>query len=213
MGRWPPFLSHAASLPLVVVLPEPCRPAMRMTVGGLEAKLKRAVSLPRSEINSSRTTLTTCSEGESAVITSVPSAFSRMSRRASLMFSSVSWPSPRRFLKVRCSLSERFSNIGPVLSLPEGDVGWVHLSTSHPGLKAHISSRGGFQGPEGPCSFRVTSSISANVRLDGQEQLMSDGREERQEREERRQWESEKEREDRLDRYPADTWRPERRES
>ncbi len=48
MGRWPPFLSQAASLPLVVVLPEPCRPAMRMTVGGCEANLKRAVSLPRS---------------------------------------------------------------------------------------------------------------------------------------------------------------------
>ena len=46
MGRWPPFLSHAASLPLVVVLPEPCRPAMRMTVGGCEANLKRAVSRP-----------------------------------------------------------------------------------------------------------------------------------------------------------------------
>lgn len=42
---------------------------------------------------------------------------------------------------------------------------------------------------------------------------MSDGREERQEWEERRQWENEKDREDRLDRYPADTWRPERRES
>lgn len=42
---------------------------------------------------------------------------------------------------------------------------------------------------------------------------MSDGREERQEREQRRQWENEKEREDHLDRYPSDTWRPERRES
>ena len=40
MGRWPPFLSHAASLPLVVVLPEPCRPAMRITVGGCEAELE-----------------------------------------------------------------------------------------------------------------------------------------------------------------------------
>ena len=48
MGRCPPFFSHAASLPLVVVLPEPWRPAMRMTVGGWEANLKRAVSLPRS---------------------------------------------------------------------------------------------------------------------------------------------------------------------
>ena len=37
-----------ASLPQVVVLPEPCRPAIRMTVGGWEANLKRAVSRPRS---------------------------------------------------------------------------------------------------------------------------------------------------------------------
>ncbi len=133
MGRCPPFLSHAASLPLVVVLPEPCSPAIRMTVGGLEAKLKRAVSLPSSAISSSRTILMTCSEGESAVSTSVPTAFSRMcsissrttlrltsassratriSRRASAMFSSVSVPCPRRLLKARCSLSVRFSNIG-----------------------------------------------------------------------------------------------------
>ena len=34
----------------MVVLPEPCRPAMRMTVGGWEANLKRAVSLPRTLI-------------------------------------------------------------------------------------------------------------------------------------------------------------------
>ena len=78
MGRWPPFLSHAASLPLVVVLPEPCRPAIRMTVGGCEANLKRAVSLPSSAISSSRTILITCSDGDSAVSTSVPIAFARM---------------------------------------------------------------------------------------------------------------------------------------
>lgn len=46
---------------------------------------------------------------------------------------------------------------------------------------------------------------------------MSDGREERQEQEQRRQWENQKDREDRLDRNfdrdPADSWRPERRES
>jgi len=42
---------------------------------------------------------------------------------------------------------------------------------------------------------------------------MSDGREERQEQEERRKWEEERDREDTPDRYPADAWRPERRES
>jgi hypothetical protein len=42
---------------------------------------------------------------------------------------------------------------------------------------------------------------------------MSDGREERQEQEWRRQEEQPRDREDRLDRYPADQWKPERKES
>lgn len=45
---------------------------------------------------------------------------------------------------------------------------------------------------------------------------MSDGREERAEQEQRRKWEEQKEREgqlDPLDRDPADSWQPERRES
>ena len=136
MGLCPPFLSHAASLPAVVVLPEPCNPAIKITDGGCEANLKRAVSLPSSVISSSRTILITCSEGESAVSTSVPTAFTRIcsirscatlrltsasssatriSRRASVMFSSVSVPCPRRVLKARCNLSVRFSNIGQLL--------------------------------------------------------------------------------------------------
>ena len=69
MGRWPAFLSHWASLPEVVVLPEPCRPAIRMTDGGCEDFWKRAVSLPRTLTSSSWTILTICSEGESAVAT------------------------------------------------------------------------------------------------------------------------------------------------
>jgi hypothetical protein len=44
---------------------------MRMTVGGWEANLKRAVSLPRTLTSSSRTILTICSEGERAVATFV----------------------------------------------------------------------------------------------------------------------------------------------
>src|ERR1017187_8440632 len=141
MGRWPPFLSHAASLPAVVVLPEPCSPAIRMTLGGCEANLKRAVSLPSSVISSSRTILITCSEGESAVSTSVPTAFTRICSirsvttlrltsasssatrirlSASVMFSSVSVPWPRRTLKARCNLSVRFSNIGLLQVYPAG---------------------------------------------------------------------------------------------
>ena len=36
-GRCPPFFSQFASLPEVVVLPEPCSPAISTTVGGCEA--------------------------------------------------------------------------------------------------------------------------------------------------------------------------------
>lgn len=51
---------------------------------------------------------------------------------------------------------------------------------------------------------------------------MSDGREERKEQEERRKWDAERNGEDRparfpgddqFERFPADQWRPERRES
>src|ERR1019366_6747264 len=74
----------------------------------------------------------TCCEGESAVSTSSPMALAlmfstsclttrkltsasssamRISRSAASMFSADSLPSPRRFLKTRCSFSERLSNI------------------------------------------------------------------------------------------------------
>src|SRR6185312_11046669 len=138
MGRCPPFLSHAAILPEVVVLPEPWRPAIRITEGGCDANLSLAVSLPRTSTNSSWTLLTICCAGESAVITSWPTAFSctrsinvlttlkltsasssamRISLSASWMFSGVSVPCPRRFLNARCSFSWRFSNI---------DNGFIH---------------------------------------------------------------------------------------
>ena len=45
-------------------------------MGGCEANFTLAVSLPRISISSSRTILMTCSAGESAVITSCPTAFS-----------------------------------------------------------------------------------------------------------------------------------------
>ena len=111
---------------------------MRMTVGGCEANLKRAVSRPRMFMSSSLTILTICSAGERAVATWEPMAFSRMcstvslttsrltsdsrrarriSRRASAMFSSVMVPWPRRVLKERWSLSLRFSNM--MVCIPE----------------------------------------------------------------------------------------------
>ena len=48
---------------------------MRMTLGGWEANLKRAVSLPRRAMSSSRTILMTCSEGERAVEDFSPDGF------------------------------------------------------------------------------------------------------------------------------------------
>src|SRR4029077_10554108 len=131
-GRCPPFFSQLASLPEAVVLPEPCRPVISTTVGGCEANLSLAVSLPRVSTSSSRTILMTCSPGESAVSTSCPTALAWMrsmrslttlkltsasssARRicfiASAMFSSVRTACPRRDLEARWSFSWRFSNI------------------------------------------------------------------------------------------------------
>src|SRR5579863_211498 len=131
-GRCPPALNQCASFPDVVVLPEPCNPAISTTVGGCDANFMRAVSLPRVSTSSSRTILMTCSPGESAVSTSCPTALawmrsisslttlkltsasssaSRISRSASAMFSSLSRAWPRRDLNARCSFSCRFSNI------------------------------------------------------------------------------------------------------
>src|SRR6266446_8273986 len=131
-GRCPPFFSQLASLPEVVVLPEPCRPAIRTTVGGCEANFSLAVSLPRVSTSSSRRILMTCSPGESAVITCCPTDSARMrsmrslttlkltsasssARRicfsASSIFSSVRTACPRKVLKARWSFSWRFSNI------------------------------------------------------------------------------------------------------
>src|SRR3954451_21086063 len=132
MGRWPLRDSHRANLPVEVVLPEPWRPTIMKTLGGSLAKRSLASWLPRILISSSWTILMTCCEGESAESTSSPMALTlmfsmsclttrkltsasssamRISRRAPSMFSAVSFPSPRRFLKTRCSLSDRLSNM------------------------------------------------------------------------------------------------------
>ena len=137
MGRWPCCESHFASLPVVVVFPEPCKPTIIHTEGGREAKSGLAC-LPSSAVSSSRTTLRTCWSGESCSITSLPIAFlrilassssatptltspsssaSRISPSAASRCSSVSLPCPRRFLNARCNFSVRFSNMVPAHSL------------------------------------------------------------------------------------------------
>ena len=131
--RVPWSLSHLPSLPAKVVLPEPCRPASMMTVGGCLAKRIVRVCPPRIATSSSCTILTTCWAGLSAWLTSAPRARSRtewvnrlttgsatsassrarrMSRIVALTSDSVSRPLPRRFLKVAVSRSDRDANTG-----------------------------------------------------------------------------------------------------
>ncbi len=117
---------------MAVVLPEPCRPAIRITVGGLEENASSREAPPISSVSSSSTILTTCWPGLSWPITSLPSARSltafvndlttlkltsasssarRISRIAALTSSSVSVPRPRTSASVACSFSASESNI------------------------------------------------------------------------------------------------------
>ena len=73
-GRLPSFLSSLASLATVVVLPEPCRPAMRMMVGALPLNASRESPLPIRATSSSFTIFTTCWAGVRLSITSEPNA-------------------------------------------------------------------------------------------------------------------------------------------
>ena len=69
IGRCPFLDNQRASLPVEVVLPDPCRPTIRKTFGGLLAKRSLPVAaqdLDHFLVND----LTTCWEGESAVSTS-----------------------------------------------------------------------------------------------------------------------------------------------
>ena len=59
---------------MAVVLPEPCRPAIRITVGGRGENVIPADWPPISAVSSSLTILTTCWPGLSCLVTSIPSA-------------------------------------------------------------------------------------------------------------------------------------------
>ena len=124
--------SQRPSLALVVVLPEPCRPAIRITVGGVEAVASgRGAAPPSTSTISSRTMRTTAWSGERLFRTSWPVALARtrssscfatlkwtsassrarrISRRAASTWASVRTPWPRRDLKIPCSLSLSDSN-------------------------------------------------------------------------------------------------------
>src|SRR5450756_3227796 len=62
-GDLPSFLSSLASFAQAVVLPEPCRPARRITVGGWPLKASLESPLPMSSTSSSFTIFTTCCAG------------------------------------------------------------------------------------------------------------------------------------------------------
>ena len=96
MGRCPCCDNHLASLPVVVVLPEPCKPTIIHTEGGREANSGLAC-LPRRFVNSSRTIFTTCWSGESCSITSEPRALARMLASSSSATPTLTSPSMQRF--------------------------------------------------------------------------------------------------------------------
>jgi hypothetical protein len=76
IGELPFFDSQRASFPVEVVLPDPCSPTIIITVGGSLAMRSFDWCVPNIFTISSLTILTTCCEGDSAVSTSWPMAFS-----------------------------------------------------------------------------------------------------------------------------------------
>ncbi len=126
-------MSSRASLPLVVVLPEPCSPAMRITAGGCAARSRPTFASPMSAASSRCTTPTSACPGVRLPTTSSPSALARTesmkcfttgsatsasssatrtSRSASWMLASVRRASPRICLTILVSRPVRLSSIG-----------------------------------------------------------------------------------------------------
>ena len=134
MGFFPILRRYLASLPLLVVLPEPCSPHKRIELG-TASKVSAVLEAPSNLTNSSWMILMTCCPGWMLRITSWPIAFfrtssincpttlkltsasnkaSRTSRNESATLVSLILPMPRRFLKICCSLSVKASNIDSV---------------------------------------------------------------------------------------------------
>ena len=124
--------SHLEILPTVVVLPAPCRPAIRMMAGGCEARSSSAVSPPIRSTMALWTMPTSAWPGVSDCSTSWPSAFSftwamksrttgratsassramRISRNISWVLASVRRASPRMVFTMRARRWERLSNM------------------------------------------------------------------------------------------------------
>ena len=121
-----------AILAVVVVLPEPCRPTIRIGTGGTASRLIGSASAPSVSTSVSWTILTTIWPGVTDLTTSAPTARARTlsvklrttssatsasirarrtSRRAALTSSSVNAPRRVSLSRMPESLSERPSNI------------------------------------------------------------------------------------------------------
>ena len=99
---------YLASLPAVVVLPEPCKPTSIKTVGLLVLYLISDCSLPKRTTNSSWTILTKVCPGLSLAKTSWPTAFSLIWARNSLTtlkFTSASSKATRISLSISSMLA------------------------------------------------------------------------------------------------------------
>ena len=93
-GLRPCWRNQRASLAALVVLPEPCRPAISTTVGGREAYWRRIASPPSASTSASLTSLTTCWAGLSASWMRLPIARSRM--RSSIVLTTTKLTSASR---------------------------------------------------------------------------------------------------------------------
>ncbi len=159
-GVLPCPFSHSASLAASVVLPDPCRPASMMTVGGTFANRSRLVSPPRMPTSSSCTILMTCCAGFSAAETSSPLARSltramnclttgsatsassramRISRVVASMSAADSRPRPRSAENTCVSRSDRVSNTET--RLPVGPRSVVQDRLASTGPRARTSGR------------------------------------------------------------------------
>ena len=117
-GLWEARFSRLASLPVVVVLPEPLSPTIRTTEGGLGAGSRRLMPPPRTAVSSSLVIFTTCWPGVRLLSTSSPSDRSRIlptKLRATRKFTSAS----RRAMRTsRRAASTSFSVRRPLLPRP-----------------------------------------------------------------------------------------------